>query len=210
MQTDKIRVNSNGEGAALVMDEVERFCEYMELDRKSAMRMRLLTEETIGMVNAITGEFEADFWLEGEKNKVCRLYLVAETRMNLAKKKELIDASSDKKNSAYKGFMGKIREMLEEGIYAADETGESVADMPFMFHTMGVCDAETAAANAYIYQWSLAKYRAGIDEAKESDGEATEAWDELEKSIVANIADDVRVGVRGDTVELVMEKNWSR
>ena len=91
MQTDKIRVNSNGEGASLVMDEVERFCEYMELDRKSAMRMRLLTEETIGMVNAITGEFEADFWLEGEKNKVCRLYLMAETRMNLAKKKELID-----------------------------------------------------------------------------------------------------------------------
>ena len=210
MQTDKIRVNSNGEGASLVMDEVERFCEYMELDRKSAMRMRLLTEETIGMVNAITGEFEADFWLEGEKNKVCRLNLMAEPRMNLAKKKELIDASSDKKNSAYKGFMGKIREMLEEGIYAADETGESVADMPIMYHTMGVCDAETAAANAYIYQWSLAKYRAGIGAVKGSDGNATEAWDELEKSIVANIADDVRVGVRGDTVELVMEKDWTR
>ena len=32
------------------------------------------------------------------------------------------------------------------------------------------------------------------------------AWDELEKSIVASIADDVRVGVRGSRVELEIEK----
>ncbi len=208
MQTDKIRVNNNGDGAALAMDEVERFCEYMELDRKSTMRMRLLAEEMIGMVNAITGEFEADFWLEGE-NKVCRLYLVAETKMNLAKKKELIDASSDKKNFAYKGFMGKLREMLEEGVYAVDEMDGSGADLPVMYHTVGMCDAETAAVNVYSYQWSLAKYRASIGAAEGSDGNATEAWDELEKSIVANIADDVRVGVKGNTVELVLEKNWA-
>ena len=208
MQTDKVRVSSDGTGGSLAMDEVERFSEYMGLDRKSAMRMRLLAEEMIGMVNTITGDFEADFWLEGEKGRACFLHLMAETRMNLAKKRELIDAASDKKNSAYKGFMGKIREMLEEGIYAAGEAGETVTDMPFMYHTMGVCDAETAAMNAYVYQWSLAKYRAGIGEAKtkDSDADATEAWDELEKSIVASIADDVRVGVKGDTVELVIEK----
>ena len=42
------------------------------------------------------------------------------------KKRELIDASSDKKNAAYKGFMGKIREMMEEGIYAVDEAGVGI------------------------------------------------------------------------------------
>ena len=66
--------------------------------------------------------------------------------------------------------------------------------------------AFVAAAAANAYQWSLAKYRAGIDAAKDSDKNAEEAWDELEKSIVANIADDVRVGVKGDAVELVIEK----
>ena len=54
--------------------------------------------------------------------------------------------------------------------------------------------------------WSLAKYRQSVDEARASDQDTTEAWDELEKSIVASIADDVRVGVKGDTVELVIEK----
>ena len=208
MQTDKIRVNSNGAGIESALEEVSKFSAYMELDGKSALRLRLLAEEMLGMVNAITGEFEADFWLEGERQKVCRLYLMAETRMNLSKKRELIEVSSDKKNAAYKGFMGKIRELMEEGVYMADEVNTATADMPFLYRTMGVCDAETAAMNSYVYQWSLAKYRAGIDDAKESDEDATEAWDELEKSIVANIADDVRVGVKGDTVELVIEKNF--
>ena len=208
MQTDKIRVSSNGEGIDSALEEVSKFSAYMELDRKSALRLRLLAEEMLGMVNAITGEFEADFWLEGERQKVCRLHLMAETRMNLSKKRELIEVSSDKKNAAYKGFMGKIRELMEEGVYMADEVNKSTEDMPFMYRTMGVCDAETAAVNSYVYQWSLAKYRTGIDDAKESDKDAIEAWDELEKSIVANIADDVRVGVKGDKVELVIEKNF--
>ena len=38
------------------------------------------------------------------------------------------------------------------------------------------------------------------------DEQAREAWDELEKSIVANIADDVRVSVLGGSVEMVIEK----
>ena len=206
MQTDKIRVSSDGTGTALAMDEVERFCEYMGLDRKSALRMRLLAEEALGMVNAITGDFEADFWLEGERDKTCLLHLMAETRMNLAKKRELIDASSDKKNAAYKGFMGKIRELMEEGLYAAEEEDVNAVNMPSMYLAMGAYDVEVAAAAANAYQWSLAKYRDGINAAKDSDKNAEEAWDELEKSIVANIADDVRVGVKGDAVELVIEK----
>ena len=31
-------------------------------------------------------------------------------------------------------------------------------------------------------------------------------WDELEKSIIANLADDVRVSVSGNNVELIIEK----
>ncbi|MBR1478865.1 MAG: hypothetical protein IJ608_13045 [Lachnospiraceae bacterium] len=206
MQTDKVRVNSNGTGTAPAMDEVERFSEYMGLDRKCAMRLRLIAEETLGMVNAITEDFEADFWLEGERDQACRLHLTAETKMNLSKKRELLDASSDKKNAAYKGFMGRIREMMEEGIYAADEDASSAENVPPVYGRMGV----HGAGNSYAYQYSLAKYRADINAAKASSGDKAEEWDELEKSIVANIADDVRVGVRGNTVELVIEKDWSK
>ena len=33
-----------------------------------------------------------------------------------------------------------------------------------------------------------------------------EDWDELEKSIIANLADDVTVGINGDNVEMVITK----
>ena len=35
-----------------------------------------------------------------------------------------------------------------------------------------------------------------------------EDWDELEKSIVANIADDVKIGIAGQDVEMVITKKF--
>ena len=40
------------------------------------------------------------------------------------------------------------------------------------------------------------------------DREATEAWDELERSIIANIADDVKVKILGNKVEIIVFKNF--
>ena len=33
-----------------------------------------------------------------------------------------------------------------------------------------------------------------------------EEWDELEKSIIANLADDVTVGINGNNVEMIITK----
>ena len=38
------------------------------------------------------------------------------------------------------------------------------------------------------------------------DAAAKEAWDELEKSVVAKVADDVNVAIRGRTVEMTIVK----
>ena len=35
-----------------------------------------------------------------------------------------------------------------------------------------------------------------------------EDWDELEKSVVANLADDVRIGIAGQDVEMVISKKF--
>ena len=209
MQTDKIKIRSNGEGAEKALEETARFSVYMGADSKSALQLRLLSEETISMVNAITGECEAVFWLESVKERLCRIHLEARTSMDYIKKQELIDVSTDKRNSAAKGIMGKIRELIETGLYSIDRIGQlkmEYGETPVMYGTMGRCDVETASMNACIYQWSLEKYRKGMEEAERKEENLGEEWDELEKSIVANIADDVRVAVSGDHVELVLEK----
>ena len=57
MQTDKIMVYSNGTGMEAALKEAEHFAQYQDLDHKSTLRLRLLAEETLGMVKAITGAY---------------------------------------------------------------------------------------------------------------------------------------------------------
>ena len=73
-----------------------------------------------------------------------------------------------------------------------------------MFGTLGM--REVDALSNMNFEWSYLQYKEGLEENKAENDAAGEAWDELEKSIVGNIADDVRVSVRGDVVELVITK----
>jgi hypothetical protein len=50
----------------------------------------------------------------------------------------------------------------------------------------------------------LDEYRSSL-----SREEQTEAWDELEKSVIASVADNVTVGVRGKCAEIVIMKSFA-
>ena len=55
--------------------------------------------------------------------------------------------------------------------------------------------------------WSMVDYRNHVKK-ENGNNESTEAWDELEKSIIANIADDVKVKILGNKVEIIVFKNF--
>ncbi len=63
--------------------------------------------------------------------------------------------------------------------------------------------ASPNAQNAALknYQWSMEKYKSELKKKNDED-----SWDELEKSIVANIADDVSVNIVGSDVEIIVTK----
>ena len=209
MQTEKIIVTSTGEGLDEALDATTRFADEEMMDPRSALRFRLLAEETLGMVQAITSGFKGVFWIDENDDDEYLMHLTAKTVMDYEKKKELIDASTEKKNLAAKGFMGKIREMIENGIHSIDEAGTLQTDYegsPVMYGSMGLCDVDSSTA----YMWSLNQYRDTMKDQIDSDSGVRRAWDELEKSIVANIADDVRVSVTGDKVEMVIMKKADR
>ncbi len=57
------------------------------------------------------------------------------------------------------------------------------------------------------WEWSMLRYEEALKPlVAEKDEDALVAWDELEKSIVANIADEVKVSIRGWQVEMIFEK----
>jgi hypothetical protein len=56
----------------------------------------------------------------------------------------------------------------------------------------------------YAYLWSLEQYRAQVQ--KDEQGEE---WDELEKSVLASVADDVIVKVKGNCADIVIVKKFA-
>ena len=111
-------------------------------------------------------------------------------------RKQFISASTSGKNDASRGVMGKIKVMIANFMFSAKEALPYALINTSAAYHMGAASGETAA------MWSMSLYK---DEVKESDAEE---WDELEKSIVANIADDVKVCILGDTVEIIINKTF--
>ena len=209
METNKIKIDSKGLGREQVLEETAKFAVYNNLDKKTAYHIRLLAEETLGMVTAITEDFDAQFWLETTPDHVCRLHLLAHTYMDYDKEKQLMAVSADGKNIAVKGFMGRIGQFIRNALYNVNEIEEAnmyYAYDPMLYGATGMMDAESMAISSMIYSWSMQQYQQELEQNKENNQEAEKAWDELEKSIVASIADNVLVGVKGDTVELIIEK----
>ena len=202
MRTTKIKVNSLGYGMEMALDEVESFSCKMGFGERSARRARLLAEETMSMVRAIVEDFSADFWMEGSPDGSCELHLLADALMNYDKKQELIGTSSKQRNEASVGIMGKIKDFIEDSLYnMKDGATVSVGDMHCM--SMG---GVGMAADAYM--WSLQQYRYDVEKKADEDTEMEEALDELEKSIVANIADDIQVSVEGNHIEMIIRKKF--
>jgi hypothetical protein len=209
MQTDKIKISSNGTGMAQALEECDRFAAYTGLDKRSALHVRLLAEEALGMVRGIVGQFQADFWLETAKKKgksLCRICVKADAEVDYERRKELLQVSTSGRNSAAVGVMGKIRELIELGLQGYDEASRYQAQQGFGmadYASMGMMEQGVMTDAFY---WSLDLYKVQVAEMDKDSAEAEEAWDELEKSVVAKLADEVRVGIRDGQVELNIEK----
>lgn len=207
MTTDQIFVKNDGTGIERALEIPDSFAQKEGITGKDALHIRLLAEEMLGMVSAIAGEFSASFWMEGD-NTECRLCLEAKTIMDIEKRRGLLAASSTGKNEAAKGVMGKIMELIEVGMENYEEVNKlqmMYGGSPLNYGTMGMESAEMSQA---VLTWSLQRYRDNVSGQTDEDHASEEAWDELEKSVVANLADDVRVGIKKDNVTIIIYKKF--
>lgn len=206
MVTGKVIVDGKGAGIDEALAVTDDFLIKESPDHRIAMHIHLLAEETMGMVRAIAGDFTALFWIESTAD-TAYIHLLADTVMDLDKKREFIESSKSKRNDAAAGILGKVRELVENGMYRIDEVGKLQAQyggVSLMYSTMGSVDA--SYTQAVDYTWSLDRYRKSVDEAKDDDPAAEAAWDELEKSVLGNFADNVSVSIKGDKAEVIIEK----
>ena len=191
-KVQEIRLSSSGEDMEAVLNEASEFSKSMDLSEKDSIRIRLLTEETMCMVRTLTGEVDLTLSFIGQDD-MCIIKVETDTQINALKKDDILSVSKSGKNSEAKGIMGKIRDVFENVFMmpTADFVSPSLmSGMPVESYSSQLMDTVC---------WTLADYRSEVETAAETI-EKREKWDELEKSIVSNIADDVQVGVRGNHV----------
>lgn len=198
MKSDVIIVTSGESQIESALSQAEKVAVYKELTGKNALHLRLLTEEMMGMMRSITGETEGRFWIETEEN-VYQLHLQVKTRMDSVKREQLLSASSTGKNESARGLMGRLRDFFDRG------TDEDVAAITSPLLLTGM--HEDISATTLDLEWSMMRYADALSSrVQENDDDAKAAWDELEKSVVAKVADDVKVAIQGNTVEMCIVK----
>ena len=202
MKTDVITVSSKGKQMETALKQAEKVAAYKELSPKDALHIRLLTEEMMGLMRSITGKTEGEFWIEDEDGE-CRLHLRVKTRLSSENREELLTVSTTGKNESAKGLMGRLRDFFDWGSEEELAAYSSPLLLPDMF--------EHTSSPSLDWEWSMVMYENTLTERiEQNDAQAKEAWDELEKSVVKHVADDVRVYIRNGVVELVILKKIAK
>lgn len=203
MKTDVMKISPTGEGMAEALRQTEKAAAFQELTPKQGLRLRLLAEEMMGMLRTIVGEGQASYWVEAEGNRFS-LHLAMGTRMNTDLREKLLKTSTSGKNAAVQGFMSRIKDIF---VQLSEPDGEGISPVEYGFSYVDVTSFEDASlgvtTHGMMYGWSMKAYKDAVAEHRE---EEQDKWDELEKSITAKLADEVKVFIRGNTVEMVVEK----
>ena len=201
MKTDVIKVSSRGSRIETALNQAQLVAEYKKLSPKNALHLRLLAEETLCMMRSITGETEGEFWIEDEDG-VYQLHLRVRTPMDSVKREQLLAVSSSGKNESARGLMGRLRNFFDM------EADEDIAAVSGTLYA-GLYE-ETSSTSVLDYEWSMLRYEEQLAaRIRTDDTAAKEAWDEIEKSVVAHVADDVKVSIRGRTVEMTIFKKMA-
>ena len=199
MQSNVCKIENGTKDLAAILKESEKVAVYNELTHKQTLQLRLICEEVDGMLPNIVDSFNGDFWIDFE-NGVCKVNVsIRLSDFNSGKKEKLVGIARNKKNAAAVGIVGKIRSAVENIFFDEDAMlGFEMSAENYYFAT------EYHDYTDYSYLWSLEQYRSTVKKE-----ERAEAWDELEKSVIASVADDVIVGVKGKQAEIIIVKKFA-
>ena len=197
MKTDIVELKKENDFLNEALEQTEKAAKYGELDSKQTIRLRLLTEELLNMLPEMLEYCKGEFWVENEKKEYTLCVNVTLDDILDADRNMVMSVSTSGKNAAAVGIMGKIRAVTEMMLV---DYINAQAENPYNFYSMGM---EPDMYN-YVNAWTLEQYRRSAQEKEENHA----VWDELEKSIIANLADDVIVGIIGKKVDIKVKKSF--
>lgn len=174
MTSNRIRIDNQSNGFENAIEETARVAGYLNRNQKETVQLQVITEEMLSLARSVTGEMEAEFWIEAEGTEF-DFHMTTRTAMDKEKRALLIYSATSRKNEAAKGLLGKLRDAFEQAIAApVDRSG---SDIP------------QELLSDLVY--------ASVEDPK---------WDGYERSVLRRLADEVKIGIRGTTVEMIVSK----
>lgn len=198
MKSKEYVLSSQGSDNRNIPNEAESTALKNRLDEKSALRLRLLAEELICMLPQLLHYGAGKFWVE-TSGRDYELHLnVTIDKTHDYDVDRILAVSSSGQNAAAKGIIGKMIVAVESML---GKNENSIDDDPYGVWRRGLADYDEETI------WSLEAYKDAFS-SENAKQEYSDDWDELERSIIANLADEVRVGVRGGKINIVVLKSF--
>lgn len=115
MRSDDIKIDNKGNGFSDAIFVTQKMAEIQGLNHKESLHLQLFAEEMLSMARSITGELEAEFFVDADGKKFA-LNMSTNTVMSKEKRDLLLSASSSRKNDAANTFLGVLRDAFEEAM----------------------------------------------------------------------------------------------
>jgi hypothetical protein len=195
MDSDVWEFNESEPASGVLTGRVERTGLFFQLSDKNARLLRLLSEETISLIRGVLPRFDGEMKVENE-GKLYNIKFSIKAMMKSDQRDVLLDVVGGTNSAFGKGIFGKLASVLaERAILANDNANTPGFSTGVILASQGIIPTD--------YSWAMSSYIPDYEEKHsiQDDG--------LEKSIIVNLADDCRIGVKSDFVEIVVTKNFA-
>ena len=198
MQSNTFRISKDRDSLYEILKEVEKCASYTGMEKKEYFQLRLLAEELVNILPDLMEYYEGEFWITNRGKRYALNVSVEIPFSSQETREHLMALSKSGKNALAVGIAGKIRCAVDAMIADVLSVDHEMAQ----FGGYSFC-AEPPMPSCYTKAWSLNEYTEYMYQIAEKENN-----DELEKSIIAKLSDDVIVGLKGKHVEIVIRKSF--
>ncbi len=200
MKTDIIHISENGEGVSEALHALEETGLMQGFDTREARRLRLLTEETLELVAGITGHMDAEFCADIRDDE-WEIRLTAKPTPTSIKKAGLLSLYY-----APYGLANKIAVLFETPFENLVKNEEAIREIGIRRVDEALVREMGRSGDGFV--WTLDSYELSVFDSRSE--KKDENWDEINRSIIASLSDEVRIFVFPENAELVILKHFER
>ena len=122
IRTNTVHMIPGESGLEDAIQTARGYAKRQNLEKRAAVQLELLTEESLGFVQRVVDHTSRDFWIEGT-GEIYRIHLRFDAKVGSEAYKKLIMLSTSGRNEAANSIAGKVWEAVLMGLKRPPEKG---------------------------------------------------------------------------------------